>query len=754
MKKLNRVIAICITASLLFTTGCGKKTVQAPELLEPVSANESYRPVEVGTVGLSGTTSGVIMGVVVPKEYCHFYKTTVTIKEVYVNIGDYVNEGDILAVADVEEASRTKASFEKQLSGIVAAKKADDKIYEASRSILEYEKKAADSKKLEKQKQSELDVLDENKRYDDLMYEHSCKDLREDIAKQQEIIDDGTLKARTSGYVVYSRDISMPYTTVANNVVIIADYNDCYIEVNDVSGLSSDYRLRDFNLSKFDACYTYINGQKKNLIEYPYTYDEKVVAESRNSIPPVRLKLEDGSVPYDIGSCIPVFVIRTGAQNVVRVCKDSLYKDGDGDYVYVKKGDGNEKRYVRLGTTDKNYTEVIEGLSEGEFVYYSSEQVMPSEYDEYEVKKGDYEAVKETKAYVIKDTISVGCNMKYDGTIEELFVNVGDSVSAGDKLCTVKTDIGGATLTELSKNIENIKSAHDDSVKAFKEQEAELDKQLKQLGKEKKKNKKEAQAATETDSEKDKTNKYEREILELRKEIISYEREKEKLSYESTLADMNEEYNNAAKGNDGYGNITLYAEHDGVVGSIIRGRNASVTSGETFLFINVPCERYVCINANKISIGQKVSFETEDGRTYEGEVVGREGSGDERYYLTSMDDKVYVTTSPEGNSLCYIRMSDDSFYELDKTVKVTARYSERSIPDSIVIPRDGVVYSEIDRSSLEGRSYVWKLVDGKPVKTYITVANEDIGGAVYCVIEALSEGDKLAVDFKEEEGEE
>lgn len=46
--------------------------------------------------------------------------------------------------------------------------------------------------------------------------------------------------------------------------------------------------------------------------------------------------------------------------------KDSIYKDGDTRYVYVKNDEGGrEKRIITTGESDENYTQVTEGLKEG-----------------------------------------------------------------------------------------------------------------------------------------------------------------------------------------------------------------------------------------------------------------------------------------------------------------------------------------------------------------------------------------------------
>ena len=90
--------ALLITAVAIMTlTGCGE-TVSPPALIEPASVNQAYRPVEKQLVG----KLNVAVGNVVPREYCHFYKKVTVLKEITCDVGEYVEEGDIIATADVK----------------------------------------------------------------------------------------------------------------------------------------------------------------------------------------------------------------------------------------------------------------------------------------------------------------------------------------------------------------------------------------------------------------------------------------------------------------------------------------------------------------------------------------------------------------------------------------------------------------------------------------------------------------------------
>lgn len=100
IKKLA-VLGICVS---FVAGGCGKMTESSiPKLEEPVALNEAYRPVEYGTIG----SMHVLMATAVPRDYCNYYSANVNISQIYVEPGDTVNAGDVLAVCDVDEAKKS-----------------------------------------------------------------------------------------------------------------------------------------------------------------------------------------------------------------------------------------------------------------------------------------------------------------------------------------------------------------------------------------------------------------------------------------------------------------------------------------------------------------------------------------------------------------------------------------------------------------------------------------------------------------------
>lgn len=751
MKKLHMrfIVGILLLATII--TGCGTKIPDAPALLEPLAANESFRPVEYGDIGLNAKLSGVVMGVVSPEEYCHFFLTTVQISEMSVGVGDYVSEGDVLAVADIESVRKMIDDANRQLANLTSCHEAEENIYSLTRQKLEYERLAfAESGDITQAtaKEAEIGILDENRRYNNMLYEHRVSDIKEDISKKQEIISDGTLKAKVSGRVVYCKDLSEGRNaTVDENVVVVADFDDCHIEVTDLSSI--EHTFVDFDPSKYETIYTVKNGQKKYLDEYAYSKFEKIVIENKKSNPPVRFCYADGTKPENAGETVPIFFMMHGREDVLRIERDSLFEDSDGAYVYVKTENGKEKRYVELGVEDKCYKEVVSGLSEGELVYYSATQVMPAKYDEYTVSEESYEERRKLERYNIETTAAAAYYSEYEGVFLGYRFNAGDYVNAGDIVCDIKTDQGNALLTEMKNSMDKLSQQHTAAIKSYDEQLASVDAQIYELDNHVEQSVPEHETATSSDAAtpgdawEEYVNPYARDILACERDIIRWQKRLETTNYEYQLVGLSEEYEKISKGNDGNGKISIYAASSGIVTEISASSGRSLQAGTKLFSINTPTSPCVSISAKSLGLGQKVTFKNDKDKTYYGETISVGADG--KSYVTTVNDKVYITTniSTKNHGKCYISMEDEGFYELDsKSAGMTIYYSVCNIPGCVVLPGKGLVYAE-DNGSANVRYYVWKLVDDTLVKKYITLGSQTDGEDI-CVIEGLSEGDILA----------
>lgn len=773
-KAIKKKITYILCGLMIFATGCGSDIPEAPKLNKPVAVNESYRPVEKGDVGDIKIYSGAI----VPTDYCHFYTTSIKIAQVNVSIGDYVEAGTVLAEADVEATSESVAAINSQKSLNAKVWEINCKIYEQNKKELEYKLKGAKelgNTDMVSQLETSIAVLNENHSFDELFYNHQQSALDKELAEYAKVQGNSALVASHSGYVTYIKDLAdSDMVNGCENIVVVSDYDDCYIEV---LGIDKSEKLEKF----YPVIYTVVGGQKYNLKEYEYLPEELHLAQSRTLSPALRLKYKSEGKELTPGTNLPVFFQKTITEDVLVVGNDSLYQDEKGDFVYVKNGEGKEIRYVELGDADTFYTEVVSGLSEGEMVYYTSDSVLPEEYQEYVVEYNDFKLKDKSDFYTIKNTSTKKFYSDYEGQIESVSVTQGQEVSVGDTICVIRTNEGSATLTQMYNNIINFKASHVENVKAFddsiaaKEDEIEAAYIARQAANNQAPSEEvgtivpEATStdamptATSTDVVPDATpeqlpeatpgdavevpSPYLYEELNCQLEVLKLNKELEQVNYLHQLATMESQYNKVSCNNDGTGAMIIYAKTSGKVSNLNLKVGKNIKQGDRLFNIEIPADSLVEIRVKEaLQINQQVEFVKGDS-AYKGTVVGVNGN-DNSFYFTEIDNKVYISTNSGQAARYFVKMDNKGFYDLKNDY--VAKYSKLEIQDAVVLPGH-MVYQETKVKSGVGNvtyTYVWKLIDGELVKQYVQCvggpagSNEDV-----CILSGVNQGDILAQEF-------
>lgn len=722
MNKKRIKLLSYITLTSLVLCSCGGKKKEAPELLDPVTITESFRPVEYGDVGEVKINTGVV----VPKEYCYFWDTNVAVEEITVDVGQFVNAGDVLAKADVEIAKDVIDGLYNEIANLNANFQADNEIYNYKRRELELVKKGAKeagNEEAVKKAEKDLSVIAENNRYDRLLYEYKVAQRNKSIEKQNKLVADGKLVADVSGYVTYVKNLTESVNvTNADNVVVIADYEDTYIEVPEIL-LTPEYRnLHKNGDTKY---YTEIEGERYNLQEIKYTPQELVVADNKGLSPYIRFKIEDNSKLPELGTNIPVFTSTDVLENVMVVGNDSIFEDEKGKYVYVKNGDTKNLRYVEIGKTGRNYSEVVSGVNEGDLLYYSSGSLIPDQYTEYVVEGKEYKETASPK-YTHKSSVVDAFFSDWEGQITEFKALEGFDVKQGDLLCTIKTNDGSAKLADMLNEITNTKQNNERALKQYDAAIRDIELAMADLsnpvgG---------GSSATPSDATpSDATSFYDPYLyqeLALEIEQLKCMKYKENANFSFMLNQLQKQYAKMSCDNDGKGYINLVAKKDGTVSKTGAKNNEAVTVGQYLFNITDPKAEKLVLKVKNADpdfyINQTVKFVSDDDKDiyYYGNVIGRTKS--DKVYIETKGDDIFVTkcSSSQPDKYFYVNFDKD---EYDKVAtRFTSFVSSISFTNVVVVPR-----AAVNEEKLESHTYyyVWRLVDGTMIKQYVTLFEQD-----------------------------
>lgn len=771
IKKLA-VLGICVS---FLAGGCGKMTESSiPKLEEPVALNEAYRPVEYAAIG----SVQVLMATAVPRDYCNYYSANVNISQIYVEPGDTVNAGDVLAVCDVDEAK-------KQLQECQAALAHENETYEISAQISDtqirlWESQAAgqdnnepdqsdgtaddtheadadtnideyaavtgefSTEQTEKNESTDEDyntqiaTEQENQRYDKQLHEYRVQKINEQMASYQQIVDDGMLKAAHSGLVTYTKKLTEGRSAAAyENIVIVSDTDDLVLDIKDTA-------INEYKYSDYDKKYVIVDGEKYDVTESQYTSEVLVLSKINNRYPDVCV--ESREKPFlTAGQMYPVYFEKTKADHTLVVGKDSIYKDGDTRYVYVKNDEGGrEKRIITTGESDENYTQVTEGLKEGELVYYNSTDQVPTKYSKYTVTRSDFDIANYGVQYSRSDAGTITETCDYEGQIVSVNVKQDDTVEKGMLLYVVDTGEGKAAITEA-------KNAIDSENESYAQKLADYDKQVKDLS--------EGDSSTEENNRQDEKpdTAYDEQQLKLNLQLLDLQKKLAGADHTYQLSRLQSEYDSISAGNDGKGNISVYAKNDGKVSKVSVKAGDNVEEGSDILQITgnstdvllvqvKDSNSYKVCTDNIADVGERVSLEL-DGTTIYGSCIGFAGYGRQaqKGYINQDDKGVHITGNTDsgyGNAAFYIKL--DNGIPDDLTGASAVKFSYVSFKKVVVVPTS-IIHKQVNPMDKDDISYyVWK-IDGDSVVKQPVILSDYTSGSNTLVLYGIDEGDEICL---------
>lgn len=756
IKKLA-VLGICVS---FLAGGCGKMTESSiPELEEPVALNEAYRPVEYAAIG----SVQVLMATAVPRDYCNYYSANVNISQIYVEPGDTVNPGDELAVCDVDEAK-------KQLQECQAALAHENETYEISAQISDtqikmWENQAAgtgefSTEQTEKNESTDEDyntqiaTEQENQRYDKQLHEYRVQKINEQMALYQQLVDDGTLKAAHSGLVTYTKKLTEGRSAAAyENIVIVSDTDDLVLDIKDTA-------INEYKYSDYDKKYVIVDGEKYDVTESQYTSEVLVLSKINNRYPDVCVESRE-KPSLTAGQMYPVYFEKTKEDQALVVGKDSIYKDGDTRYVYVKNNEGGrEKRIITTGESDENYTQVTEGLKEGELVYYNSTDQVPTKYSKYTVTRSDFDIANYGVQYSRSDAGTITETCDYEGQIVSVNVKQDDTVENGMLLYVVDTGEGKAAITEA-------KNAIDSENESYAQKIADYDKQIKELSEESNSadSDKQVKDLSEGGNNIEENNRqdekpdtaYDEQQLKLNLQLLDLQKKLAGADHTYQLSRLQSAYDSISAGNDGKGNISVYAQNDGKVSKVSVKAGDNVEEGADILQITgnstdvllvqvKDSNSYKVCTDNIADVGERVSLEL-DGTTIYGSCIGFAGYGREaqKGYINQDDKGVHITGNTDsgyGNAAFYIKL--DNGIPDDLTRASAVKFSYVSFKKVVVVPTS-IIHKQVNPMDKDDISYyVWK-IDGDSVVKQPVILSDYTSGSNTLVLYGIDEGDEICL---------
>ena len=739
-RKMNikrSMAAALALVMVLECASCGKAEEKAPELMDPIAVTESSRPAEIKDIG----DVKIVNGYVVPESYPVFSDRAITLTELCVDIGDYVEEGDLIAKADtsmyddqIEDLSRDLdfLYFRRESTIDISAKMVENLTYEQDREIYgnDYEAVLKYSNKIFNEQ--------EDDRYGVALIDSEIQRISDRLAELRRLRDKLVFTAPHSGYITFIKDLATTNGLAPDeNIALVSDYDDLYIEVPSMT-------TKDNREGTFAEMYTVLDGKKYPLEEYAFTPKELSYAEALKAYPNLRFRCS--GLKMELGDTVPLYFKKKSKLGVLAIGQDSVFFEGDVTYCYVFDDEGQkERRDIITGVTDKYFVEVKAGLEEGEQVYYENQTVMPEKYTEYEVVTQDFEEEFTTKMLsTFKSNYDI-YTAECDGMITSVNVFSGNDVTEGQDLYSIASSVGKGDIAEVNNLIIDNNKKHSDTINDLNASEEQVTAALEAA--------KTAPEPPASDTDAVKESLYRTESLEADLYLVNEYRQLEEYQYAYTNTGLQKRLGKLTVGSENDGDIYTIAETSGRVTKSGMKENTSVRKGQ-YLFtiisegekkilkVGMPSEENIGI-LPAAKLGQEVIYQEGD-KKYTGTCIGINGN-ESKVYLFTRDGKQYITRSSPysgaSSELFFAAMDDESIISDDMPGELSFKGS--SIKGGTPVPARALYF---EASGLnEKRYFVWRITERGLSKTYVTIYSSTKAHDRYLVLNGLNVGDKVAV---------
>lgn len=358
---MKRIAVLLLGLCLL--TGCG--AVQEEEMnivVEEAVEEEAYLLVEVKKGDITSEVG--IRCKYMPKEKitCAFEGQEREITEVLVEKGDFVTKGDVLARQDVEEFEELileeKHAIEMQELALEQLKKMeyiDLELLDQTYEFQDKDTKDGEAYRLNREKMVQS-YKEQKEDCEDAILVHTMK-----LQEYRQNVKEGTLVAPASGVITISQVDLVGTISKPSEKVITMIANDALIFVSE--------EVEKQQYLEFGQTYELLVGQGESQKIVEVTPMEKEETEYEDVADEMYFAIQTPDMKLETGVQGIIWITLEEKKDVLYVPNEVLHTSGGKTYVYTMSDNGIRNiNYVTTGVSDREKTEIVEGLSEGQYV--------------------------------------------------------------------------------------------------------------------------------------------------------------------------------------------------------------------------------------------------------------------------------------------------------------------------------------------------------------------------------------------------
>lgn len=367
MRRKHRTLAAGALLLSLLLSGCAQETqtVSQIELLEPVGVDLDSAVAYIGD--LSQIT--VYDSAVVPETEELYMTVDGTVKKLYVSLGDWVNEGDVLLELDDSATQEACDALREEIEYVQTVNDYDNRIAQLEidrlkNQLRQLQAQGGEASREIELKKIEIEQAELNLRQAQETQLFNLRQQQDSLAELESKLGKNQLIAPCAGRVAYALSIQEgDWLSAYKTVAYVTNESSLYLSGDSVSSSQ---------LSGADELYALIEGKRYEISEREMDREEYIALILSVGEAPACFDFQAGESLEQIeaGMYAAVCLVTRQRENVLLIPTNALLRGSGGRYVYVIGENGERvRRAVKIGMSTAWLTEITEGLEEGETVY-------------------------------------------------------------------------------------------------------------------------------------------------------------------------------------------------------------------------------------------------------------------------------------------------------------------------------------------------------------------------------------------------
>lgn len=379
MNKISKMTAIILALLLLFLlAGCNKDEKEST----PSAVNVSVSTVKKQTIEDTVTYTGEIKAL----EYTSISaKVSGAANGIFVEVGDYVNEGDILLQIDntdyLTQFNQANAAYLSAVSQSKSAIAAAQLEYNNAKINYDNQKVLYDNGAISKLAYDGAVTRFENAK---ISLETATEQAGVNAAKAaldaaQNALDYTTLRAPISGYISSKNANPGQMVTPGVEVFSIKNTNDVNAQINVTESIIPTISVGTKAVVKVKSAEEEIEGEVTAV---------SPTKSAQTGMYQVSIAIENLDNKLNDGMFADVTLTLNDSVDALVIPSESILEDEDGKkYVYIADGDTAKRENIETGIITDEYTEIVSGVKKGDKVIISGKEYLSDKNNKIRVVK-------------------------------------------------------------------------------------------------------------------------------------------------------------------------------------------------------------------------------------------------------------------------------------------------------------------------------------------------------------------------------